>query len=150
MVDKLLSVPFNVIIADESHYMKNSKAKRTKVLVPLIQRSRRAILLSGTPALSRPIELFTQLNALDASIWNDEKSYGKRYCKMKRSSKSVKSSGFGNEFKGASNTRELHIILTNTVMIRRLKKDILSQLPAKIRKIIKVEISDQQKREELK
>lgn len=55
---------FPVVICDESHYIKNPKAQRTKALVPLIQQSRRAILLSGTPALSRPIDLYPQISAL--------------------------------------------------------------------------------------
>ena len=41
------------------------------------------------------------------------------------------------EFKGASNSKELHVMLTGTIMIRRLKKDVLSQLPPKIRQVCK-------------
>jgi SWI/SNF-related matrix-associated actin-dependent regulator 1 of chromatin subfamily A len=50
---------FNVLIADESHYLKNYSAKRTKCLVPFVQRARRVVLLTGTPVLSRPVELYT-------------------------------------------------------------------------------------------
>jgi hypothetical protein len=146
LMDKLSEIKFNVVIADESHYLKNPRAKRTKRLVPFIISSKRAILISGTPALSRPIELFTQLHALDPSTWSNEKTYGKRYCKMKRGSKI----GFGQEYKGASNTHELHVILTSTLMIRRLKIDILRQLPKKQRRIVKVEVQDDQKREHFK
>jgi SNF2 family DNA or RNA helicase len=38
---------FKVIIVDESHYMKSKVAQRTKVLLPLLHRAKRAILLSG-------------------------------------------------------------------------------------------------------
>ena len=65
----------NVIIVDECHYMKNINTNRTKVLIPLIHKSKRAILLSGTPALSRPLELFTQLHSLDPKNWADYKVY---------------------------------------------------------------------------
>ena len=37
------------------------QAQRTKACLPLLRDARRAILLSGTPALSKPIELMTQL-----------------------------------------------------------------------------------------
>jgi SWI/SNF-related matrix-associated actin-dependent regulator 1 of chromatin subfamily A len=52
---------FKIIIADESHYLKNGLAKRTNACVPLLQKAKYAILLTGTPALSRPIELFKQV-----------------------------------------------------------------------------------------
>jgi SWI/SNF-related matrix-associated actin-dependent regulator 1 of chromatin subfamily A len=83
MVDKLEMVGFNCIIADESHYLKSQKAKRTKVILPMLKKSNRAILLSGTPALSRPIELFSQLHALDSRRWSSEGEFGKRYCRPK-------------------------------------------------------------------
>lgn len=36
-------------------------AQRTKCMDNLVQRARRAILMTGTPALSRPIELYPQV-----------------------------------------------------------------------------------------
>ena len=48
---------FGVVIVDESHYMKNRKAARTKALVSVIKRAKRAVLLTGTPALARPEEV---------------------------------------------------------------------------------------------
>ena len=48
---------FQVVIVDESHYLKNAKAARTKLVLPIIQAAKRAILLTGTPALARPAEV---------------------------------------------------------------------------------------------
>ena len=81
MQEKMRRVQFGMVVTDECHYLKNSKAIRTKVLVPMLQKAKRALMISGTPALSRPIELFTQLNALDKSSWPDERDFGKRYCR---------------------------------------------------------------------
>lgn len=39
----------------------------------------------------------------------------------------------GFDYDGASNLSELHYLLKNYIMIRRLKKDVLSQLPTKRR-----------------
>lgn len=43
---------------DESHYMKSRNATRSKILLPIVQKALRAILLTGTPALGRPEEVF--------------------------------------------------------------------------------------------
>jgi SWI/SNF-related matrix-associated actin-dependent regulator of chromatin subfamily A-like protein 1 len=43
-----------VVVADESHFLKNDKAQRTKATLPLIKRATRAVLLTGTPATNRP------------------------------------------------------------------------------------------------
>jgi len=146
MSEKIKSMNFNVVICDECHYLKSPLAKRTKLLAPFVKECKRAIMLSGTPALSRPIELFTQLNMLDERTWSDEKEFGKRYCKAASKKKAGK---FGAEFKGASNTHELHLLLVDSVMIRRLKKDILKQLPKKRREVIKVEVEDEFERVEM-
>lgn len=49
--------------------MKNLKANRTKVGLTLIASAKRCILLSGTPALSRPFELFPQIKALEPNAF---------------------------------------------------------------------------------
>lgn len=45
--------------------IKAHNAQRTKATVPLVKEARRAILLSGTPALNKPIEIFQQV----CSVW---------------------------------------------------------------------------------
>lgn len=123
---------FKVVIADESHMLKSVGAQRTKALVPILKRAHRTLLLSGTPALSRPSELFPQLRALDASIWPTLKGFGIRYC-------NAHDGPYGWDYTGNSNLIELNAVLTNTVMIRRLKDSVLTDMPEKIRKIIQIE-----------
>lgn len=55
--DKMSSIYWQVVIVDESHYMKSRKSATTKFLVPMLQRAQRKILLTGTPALNRPEEV---------------------------------------------------------------------------------------------
>ena len=68
----------------------------------------------------------------------------------KKSTSSSSSSLAREGFKGANNTHELHVILTASIMIRRLKKDILRQLPPKRRFLVKSKIQDEEKRKELR
>jgi SWI/SNF-related matrix-associated actin-dependent regulator of chromatin subfamily A-like protein 1 len=71
---------FRVIIADECHMLKNKNTKRAKAILPMLCNAERAILLSGTPALSRPKELWSQLNVIDSRQWPSYESFVKRYC----------------------------------------------------------------------
>ncbi|GFQ05478.1 DNA annealing helicase and endonuclease zranb3 [Phtheirospermum japonicum] len=125
-------VVVGVVIADESHFLKNGQAKRTNACLPILQKAQYTILLSGTPALSRPIELFKQLEALYPNVYNNVHDYGNRYCK----------GGIFGVYQGASNHEELHNLMKATLMIRRLKKDVLSELPVKRRQQVFLELSE--------
>jgi SWI/SNF-related matrix-associated actin-dependent regulator 1 of chromatin subfamily A len=59
---------FGVCIVDESHYCKSRAAKRTEAVRTLASSIRRCVLLSGTPALNRPAELYPQLAILDPAL----------------------------------------------------------------------------------
>ncbi|KAH8494976.1 hypothetical protein H0E87_018232 [Populus deltoides] len=130
--NKLMTSEFKVVIADESHFLKNAQAKRTTASLPVIKKAQYAILLSGTPALSRPIELFKQLEALYPDVYKNVHEYGNRYCK----------GGIFGVYQGASNHEELHNLIKATVMIRRLKKDVLSELPVKRRQQVFLDLPE--------
>ena len=57
LINTLKKQQFKVMIIDESHYLKNRLADRTKNLYPLAKDANRVILLSGTPSLARPEEV---------------------------------------------------------------------------------------------
>ncbi|XP_014890327.1 DNA annealing helicase and endonuclease ZRANB3 isoform X2 [Poecilia latipinna] len=132
LVEALSRQRFAVVVVDESHYLKSRNAARTKILVPLIQSAKRAILLTGTPALGRPEELFMQIDALYPKRFGTWTDYAKKYC-------NAHYRYFGPrrqwDCRGASNLEELHRRLSQ-IMIRRLKAEVLSQLPPKIRQRI--------------
>ncbi|KAH0707517.1 hypothetical protein KY289_012593 [Solanum tuberosum] len=135
--DLLMASTFKVVIADESHFLKNAQAKRTSASLPLLQKAQYVILLSGTPALSRPIELFKQLEALHPTVYKNVHEYGNRYCK----------GGIFGVYQGASNHEELHSLIKATVMIRRLKKDVLSELPQKRRQHVFLNLGEKEMRQ---
>lgn len=134
--DPLMASTFKVVIADESHFLKNAQAKRTGASLPLLQKAQYVILLSGTPALSRPIELFKQLEALYPNVYKNVHEYGNRYCK----------GGIFGVYQGASNHEELHSLMKATLMIRRLKKDVLSELPQKRRQQVFLDLGEKEMR----
>lgn len=119
---------FGFIILDESHSLKSAKTERTKSVKRIASQARHVLLLSGTPALSRPIELYTQLSLVCNSFMKVHE-FGVRYCEGVQGA-------FGWDFKGSSNVAELQLLLKCTCLIRRLKSDVLKQLPDKIREIV--------------
>ncbi|KAK3108769.1 hypothetical protein FSP39_015265 [Pinctada imbricata] len=119
---------FQVVIMDECHLLKNFKTARCKAARPLLQNARRVILLSGTPALSRPSELFTQIDAVCPFLLKYH-DFGVRYCDGKQNP-------WGWDFSGSSNMEELQLVLEEKIMIRRLKKEVLTQLPSKVRQMV--------------
>ncbi|KAM5271133.1 DNA annealing helicase and endonuclease ZRANB3 isoform 4-T8 [Hipposideros larvatus] len=132
LIDALNNQSFNVVIVDESHYMKSRNATRSRILLPIVQKAKRAILLTGTPALGRPEELFMQLEALFPQKFGTWTDYSKRYCNAHMRYFGKRSQW---DCRGASNLNELHQLLSD-IMIRRLKTQVLTQLPPKIRQRI--------------
>jgi SWI/SNF-related matrix-associated actin-dependent regulator 1 of chromatin subfamily A len=117
---------------DEAHYVKNPKARRTKCALSIPARYKLA--LTGTPICNRPIEIWPVLNDLDPRNWPKTNffQFARRYCAGKQSS-------FGWDFSGHSNEAELQHKLRSTIMVRRLKKDVLTELPAKQRQVIELD-----------
>ncbi|NWR16905.1 ZRAB3 endonuclease, partial [Emberiza fucata] len=132
LVDTLYRQKFKVVVIDESHYMKSRNATRSKILLPIVQKALRAVLLTGTPALGRPEELFMQMEALFPRRFGTWNEYAKKYCDAR-----VRFFGKRRQWdcRGASNLEELHQLLSE-IMIRRLKNDVLTQLPPKVRQRI--------------
>lgn len=132
----LMDYGFNIVVCDESHYLKNSKAKRTQATLEIAKQSESVVCLSGTAITNRPNEFFTTLNLLRPNEFPSFFDYGIRYCAGEQTR-------FGWDFNGASNTDELHN-RTRDFCIRRLKKEVLTELPDKIRTIHTVEPSSKE------
>ena len=136
---------WDFLIADEAHRIKNIEALRTKEIrgvwdgrkgdwekypIP----SRRKLLMTGTPILTRPRDLFSLLNYLDRQTWDSWFRFGVRYCNGHEGE-------FGWNFNGSSNLEELNERLTNSIMIRRRKEEVLADLPPKIRQTVIIDPS---------
>jgi len=135
-VDEIKKMKPQVMILDEVHYTKNNQAKRTKAVKKLGKYIPHVIGLSGTPIVNRPIEIYNAINIIDRTVFPSQWDYTERYCARKYN-------GFGWDVSGASNTEELNHKLTNSIMLRRLKKDVLPDLPDKVRSYVPIELENQ-------
>lgn len=138
MGEALKKKRFQIVIVDESHYLKSNDAKRTKTLTPMLHQAKHAIFLTGTPAMSRPMELHSQITAIMPKFLN-VREFGLRYC-------NGHIGPFNVDYHGASNLPELNLLLCRTMMIRRLKDAVLSQLPPKRRTQVTIHLTPKQTR----
>ncbi len=113
----LVKLKPRVVIFDEGHYIKTNKAQRTKAAKRLAKGVPHVIVITGTPVINRPVELYNAIQLIDPMLLPPLWHFGKRYCGLKHN-------GFGWDWTGATNTKELHKILTESIMIRRLKKEV--------------------------
>lgn len=140
---------WDIVIIDEAHRLKDPAAKRSQHIFGFRGRgknkgqnvspipTRRKLALTGTPMPNKIMEIWPTLSWLDAKRWSDQFKFGLRYC-----GGTQREIGRGRKawcFDGASNQNELRELLRSTLMIRRLKRDVMSELPPKTRSIIELE-----------
>jgi SNF2 family DNA or RNA helicase len=126
------------IIADECHRAKNRKAQQTKHLKLLKGKYRSG--LSGTPVVNRPDELWSLLNWLKPSEYKAYWRFFERYTEY-----TVKYPEGYRIVTGTANEQELQQKLS-PFFIRRLKKDVLKDLPDKYYSYLWVELTPTQRR----
>lgn len=153
--DLVRSVEWDNLIIDEAHYLKSGKSdrtaqvfgrKRAKDEKPALRPIpfKRIMMLTGTPILNNPKELWPLIQALDpAGLGSDWFGYARRYCQLIEITRFNPSTGkderIGWKWDGADNLQELQTIMRDRFMIRRLKKDVLKDLPPKTRQVIVLE-----------
>ena len=120
------------LIVDESHYIKNYKAKRTKLLMGLIKATSNVSLLTGTPIVNRPIELWTLLYSIGATKLGYFE-FGMRFCA------GWKTPWDTYDFSGSSRKGELIKVL-EPFMLRMTKEECID-LPSKTYRIIALDLS---------
>ena len=144
--EQIKEIEWDLAIFDEAHLLKTKTAIRTmcvfggtrkavrkkgipkKVYLPI--EAGRHLYLTGTPILSKPIELWNLIRACDPKgLGIDWEGYAFRYCDAHY--------GFnGLDTTGASNLEELNRLLRERFMIRRDKKSVLKELPDKTRELV--------------
>lgn len=120
---------FKSVIVDESHLIKDPTTIRTKMTVKMCLRRDHVYLLTGTPVLNNPSELYPQLVALGKShLFGSQENFNSLFGKSsKRSAKALP---------------YLNHLLHKNCYFRRLKADVAKDIPPKTREIILCDIDN--------
>ena len=140
-MERIHKIKWDCLIVDECHYLKNPQAQRTRAVfghrgrgkdkTPAIE-ARTRLFLTGTPIVNRPKEIQPILASINPDEYGNFFRFAIRYCDAHKND-------FGHwDFSGASNLDELQDKLRSTCMVRRLKADVLTELPPKRRQVIEL------------
>ena len=158
--EQLRAGEWDLMIVDEVHKLKSRKADRTREVWGGIKRNdkkqivervtpipcKRQLALTGTPSLNgKPKELWNMVQALDPNgLGADWFTFANRYCKLLELKRFDPAQGkevrIGWLWDEADNLDELQRVMRERFMVRRLKADIMSQLPPKRRMIIPIPV----------
>lgn len=132
-LDRLLARQWDLVVLDEAHFIKSEKARRSRTATALVDAAPMKLMLTGTPLLNRPAELWNLISHLDPQTWGPRQKWPffLRYCAARKGP-------FGWDLTGASNLEALQETLRATIMCRRLKSEVLTELPAKQRQVIEL------------
>ena len=139
-MDYLDDACFASLVIDECQFICNTSAVRTQCTIELGKFIPAVVALSGTPEENgRPADLWPVLHMLKPKVWSRWDKYARKYC-------APRYTRWGWKFDGATNLPDLHKKLKHKnpkkrVMIRRLKSEVLDQLPDKTRSIIPIHLS---------
>lgn len=119
---------FRTVIIDESHKCKSTKTQQAKFVEGICKGKEYIFELTGTPVVNNNTDLIQQLKIMGRlDDFGGYKYFTERYC------------GGVNK---SSNAKELNWKLRKVCFFRRLKKDVLTQLPDKTRMYITVDITN--------
>ena len=161
--DALMERKFDMLVLDECHKITNPKAQQTIAIVGkesrrsegkpgLISRANRLVFATGTPIRNKPVELWPLLHALAPRTFNNFFEYALEFCAAVKNR-------WGWDFNNIINLKESErkailnrlqtILRTGTehggLMIRRMKADVLKDMPPKIRhlQVLEAETKEQ-------
>ena len=145
MKDKqqLSKIHWSYIVVDEGHRMKNAKSKFAQIL-GLQYSSDHRLLLTGTPLQNNLAELWSLLNFLLPRIFHSLDDFEKWF--NQPFSKAVGERQISlNEEETLLVINRLHQVL-RPFLLRRVKKEVESELPDKVECVLKVDLSSWQKK----
>lgn len=124
-----------LLIYDECHMLKSLTTKRTRACRKLAKGVKHILTLSGTPLVNRPAELWPTLNILRPDLFPKFVPFATEHC-------NYRVTPFGPEYKGAKKLPELHAKLSDSVMVRYRRRDVLPDLPPRSDHPVLIKLTD--------
>ncbi|XP_073832127.1 histone acetyltransferase 1 [Musca autumnalis] len=141
-IDYFSSVHWNYCVLDEGHIIKNGKTKSSKAIKML--KANHRLILSGTPIQNNVLELWSLFDFLMPGFLGTEKQFIARYSRPIFTSRDAKSSPKEQEA-GVLAMEALHRQVL-PFLLRRVKEEVLKDLPPKITQDLLCELSPLQER----
>jgi len=126
--NELAAVPWEVLVVDEAHRLKNHNSKLATTLRKDMFTFKHKLLLTGTPIQNDMKEFWTLLNFIDPDNFPDMEEFLEEYGAIKSKEK----------------IDEMHETI-RPYILRRLKEDVEKSVPPKEETLIEVELTLQQK-----
>ncbi len=124
------------LILDEAHNIKNFQSQRWQVLLNF--RTKRRLLLTGTPLQNNLMELWSLLHFLMPHIFTSHSEFKDWFANP------LMSMVEGNSAMNDTLVQRLHSVL-RPFILRRLKKDVEKQLPEKVEHVVSCRLSKRQR-----
>ena len=130
-IENLLEQKFDLLVLDESQNIKNINSQTTKAV--LLLNAKKRIALSGTPIENNLLELYSLFRFLNPEMFGSVQRFTNSYILPIQ------------KYSDTSTIEELKKKIY-PFLLRRVKKEVLEDLPDKIEKLVYVDMNDEHRR----
>ena len=130
-IENLLEQKFDLLILDESQNIKNINSQTTKAV--LLLNAKKRVALSGTPIENNLLELYSLFRFLNPEMFGSVQEFTNDYIVPIQ------------KYSDTSTIEELRKKIY-PFLLRRVKKEVLADLPDKIEKLVYVDMNDEHRR----
>ncbi|WP_335980626.1 DEAD/DEAH box helicase [Fusobacterium polymorphum] len=130
-IENLLENKFDLLILDESQNIKNINSQTTKAV--LLLNTKKRVALSGTPIENNLLELYSLFRFLNPEMFGSVQRFTNNYIVPIQ------------KYSDISTIEELKKKIY-PFLLRRVKKEVLEDLPDKIEKLVYVDMNDEHRR----
>lgn len=130
-IENLLEQKFDLLVLDESQNIKNINSQTTKAVLLLDAKKR--VALSGTPIENNLLELYSLFRFLNPEMFGSVQEFTNDYIVPIQ------------KYSDTSTIEELRKKIY-PFLLRRVKKEVLADLPDKIEKLVYVDMNDEHRR----